>query len=1087
LKRILFIKIILSFFCIIYAQPVKNGFVHFTEKDGLSSNVVNCIMQDKLGYIWIGTGNGVTIFNGYEFDNFTIAPGDSNFLQLPLTTSLYEDSKGNIWIGSVDGATKYDRNNKTFEFYSLSPFSQKYNRTFVVGDLIETSDNNILCLTYDFHYFNLKNGLFLIDTKSESISEINVANDDSTRPLIQILPLEDDKFLLTGVKGFAEYDYSENYIKWFPFDEPFVVISALKDDENNYWLGTVGKGLLHYNIVDSTYQTFSAFTENSYYRNLPPFNRIIYDAQKNLLIATSDGLIHFDIKTEQITFADVDTKNPSALNSSIISDVILDNSGSIWVASFNAGVSKYDYVKNNFNAYSAKEDDINSITPGWISTIYEYSDDELWLTSGWSTLVKFNLEAGTFIRKPLPNDFEVFDILETSTGDILMTGSLGFFRIDPLKWQFEKLDLTKNLRNELVFSAIEIDGKSIWYATTSGIFIYDLINNITSKVDFRDLGIGGSGSNSNQVFVKDKLQNIWIGTDNGLFKYDYHKKVYSRIGYSVDSVNSLKSQDINALYVDGDNNLWIGTWLGGLHKYDSSTESIKSYSQKDGLKSHSVQGILGDEENNALWLSTFDGISRFDIQKETFNNFGVDDGIHASQFADGGKLKTSKGLFVFGGSNGITVFNPKEIQSNLIPPKVSLVDFKLFNSSVVPGNNSILEKPIYETEKIVLNYNENDIQLDYFAAHFVDPSKNQYAYLLENYEDDWRYVGNQRSAIYPNLPPGEYVFKLKASNNNEVWNEEPRTLLIIIKSPPWSTWWAYSFYIIAFLGILYATRRFELNRQKKNTKIKESQLRAEAAELQAHAAEAQARAIQAENDRKTAELEEARELQLSMLPKELPQLPNLEIAVYMKTATEVGGDYYDFHVGIDETFTAVIGDATGHGMKAGTMVTSSKSLFSSYAESDDIVNTFHEMTRCIKNMHLNNLSMCMSMIKIKNNELRMSSAGMPPIYLFRKNTSSVEEYLFEGMPLGTMKKFPYKIGETKLHPGDTILLMSDGFPELMNDKKELYGYKRTKNKFKEVAEGTPEQIIDILKNEVSEWVDGVDPDDDVTFVVIKVK
>jgi serine phosphatase RsbU (regulator of sigma subunit) len=201
----------------------------------------------------------------------------------------------------------------------------------------------------------------------------------------------------------------------------------------------------------------------------------------------------------------------------------------------------------------------------------------------------------------------------------------------------------------------------------------------------------------------------------------------------------------------------------------------------------------------------------------------------------------------------------------------------------------------------------------------------------------------------------------------------------------------------------------------------------------------------------------------------------------------VGGDYYDFHVGLDGTFTAVIGDATGHGMRAGTMVTSSKSLFSSYAENDDLINTFHEMTRCIKNMHLDNLSMCLSMIKIKNNVLRMSSAGMPPIYIYKKSTSSVEEYLFEGMPLGTMRNFPYEVRETSLDSEDVILLMTDGYPELVNDKNEMIGFKRTKHMFEECGLKNPEEIINILKNSGSDWVNDKDPDDDVTFVVIKVK
>ena len=192
--------------------------------------------------------------------------------------------------------------------------------------------------------------------------------------------------------------------------------------------------------------------------------------------------------------------------------------------------------------------------------------------------------------------------------------------------------------------------------------------------------------------------------------------------------------------------------------------------------------------------------------------------------------------------------------------------------------------------------------------------------------------------------------------------------------------------------------------------------------------------LEAENERKTKELEEARQLQLSMLPKELPQLPHLDIAVYMQTATEVGGDYYDFHVSLDGTLTVVIGDATGHGMKAGTMVTTAKSLFNSYAPNPDILFSFQEITRCIKQMNFGKLSMCLTMLKIKGNKMQISTAGMPPSFIFRRDTRVVEEHLFKAMPLGTMDKFPYEIKDTTLSPGDTILLMSDGLPELENNK-----------------------------------------------------
>jgi len=224
-----------------------------------------------------------------------------------------------------------------------------------------------------------------------------------------------------------------------------------------------------------------------------------------------------------------------------------------------------------------------------------------------------------------------------------------------------------------------------------------------------------------------------------------------------------------------------------------------------------------------------------------------------------------------------------------------------------------------------------------------------------------------------------------------------------------------------------------------------------------------------------------------MLPRELPQLPNLDIAVYMKTATEVGGDYYDFHISMNGTLTVVLGDATGHGMKAGTMVTTTKSLFNVLAPNPNIVETFHEMTRCLKLMQMNKLSMCMTMLKITGSKIQMSSAGMPPVFIYKRKSQSIEEHLIEGMPLGTFNDFPYSLVESEIESGDTILLMTDGLPELMNAENEMFGYKQSRNLFEDLAEQAPEEIITKLKDAGSDWVKDIDPDDDVTFVVIKVK
>ncbi|MFN2454702.1 MAG: SpoIIE family protein phosphatase [Pyrinomonadaceae bacterium] len=244
--------------------------------------------------------------------------------------------------------------------------------------------------------------------------------------------------------------------------------------------------------------------------------------------------------------------------------------------------------------------------------------------------------------------------------------------------------------------------------------------------------------------------------------------------------------------------------------------------------------------------------------------------------------------------------------------------------------------------------------------------------------------------------------------------------------------------------------------------------------------------VEAENERRTKELEEARQLQLSMLPKSVPQLPNLEIAAYMKPATEVGGDYYDFHVGEDGTLTVAVGDATGHGLKAGTMVTATKSLFNNLAHETDIANIFRQSSAALKKMNLRGLFMAMTMMKIKGNRLVISCAGMPPALIYRAAAGVVEEIAIKAMPLGSPLTGAYQQRELTLADGDAIVLMSDGFPEMFNEQNEMLDYAKAKAVLEDVALGSSQSIINRFVEVGERWAGTRAQDDDVTFVVLKV-
>jgi serine phosphatase RsbU (regulator of sigma subunit) len=245
------------------------------------------------------------------------------------------------------------------------------------------------------------------------------------------------------------------------------------------------------------------------------------------------------------------------------------------------------------------------------------------------------------------------------------------------------------------------------------------------------------------------------------------------------------------------------------------------------------------------------------------------------------------------------------------------------------------------------------------------------------------------------------------------------------------------------------------------------------------------REVEVENERRAKELEEARQLRLSMLPYAVPQLPGLEVAAYMKPATEVGGDYYDFHLSEDGTLTIAVGDATGHGLRAGTMVTATKGLFNAFAHEAEIPYILQQSSLALKRMNLRALYMALVMLKIKGDRLKVSAAGMPPLLIYRAASGAVEEVLIKGMPLGSVASYPYQQRELDLAEGDTVVLMSDGLPERFNERGEIFDYAQARRALEEVAQRSPQEIIDHFVRAGEAWAEGRPLDDDMTFVVLK--
>ena len=675
--------------------------------------------------------------------------------------------------------------------------------------------------------------------------------------------------------------------------------------------------------------------------------------------------------------------------------------------------------------------------------------------------------------------------MEDSDGIIWIgTFSSGLDAYNPAKGTFihyvHNPSDSASLTDNRIYSLVEDQKGNIWIGTYGGGL--NMLNRKSGKISnyqYRKNDPNSISSNATWSLAQDQFNDIWVGTfGGGVNVFDKYTKRFKHFKHINGDSTSISDDNIIRVFKDSKGNMWFGT-TSGLSEYLWKSNNFVNYSEKDGLANNTVYGIVEDNNGN-LWISTNDGISKFNPSNKTFQNYYYEDGLQGNEFNQNAFTKDPvTGNLLFGGTNGFNVFNPDSIKKNSYIPPVVFTNYLKYNTDDKEGR-PIIEKGISVRDSISLTYKDNIINLDFAALSYFNNSENQYRYKLEGFNKNWIQLGNHHSVTFTNLSQGNYTLHVIGSNNDDVWNEKGASLAITVYPPWWKTKIAYIIYAFIFVGSLYGMRRFELNRREQKTKLRENELRLKATE-------AEKRAIEAENERKTKELEEARALQLSMLPKELPKLPHLEIAAFMRTATEVGGDYYDFLLQEDGILNVAFGDATGHGLQAGTMVTLMKGFFTSDSSKLSPQDFMNHCSGMIKEIRLGRILMSFCYLKIDGCKLSITSAGMPPVYYYNKGNKIVEEIVIQGMPLGAMRKFQYKLVEKELKTGDTILLLTDGLPEQMNTKEEMFDYSRVKENFTLLAENNPDEIINKLTAAGDNWMEGTVQADDISFVVIKVK
>jgi|GEM_PF-5129139 len=491
-----------------------------------------------------------------------------------------------------------------------------------------------------------------------------------------------------------------------------------------------------------------------------------------------------------------------------------------------------------------------------------------------------------------------------------------------------------------------------------------------------------------------------------------------------------------------DGMLWASTDLGMMVLDGESLQLENLFStETHGLKSHSFTSLAISPHDGYVWGGSRHGLVAMDPASRTVvRTVTRQDGLAAETcWGTGALAVTPDNTLWFGTAEGLVIYRPSRDRSNATAPP--MVFRQIAYTADSRGNNQL--------------------SLEYAGLSFADERRVMYRTRLTDFDAEWSPATRENKIRYTNLPaflvPRTYTFEVLAANNDGLWSVTPLTYTFAVAPAWWLTWWSFVLYGLAFGLTMYGIRRYELQKQHK----------------------------QAETERRRRELEEARQLQLSMLPRELPQIPSLKIAVYMKTATEVGGDYYDFGLTGDGTLLVAIGDATGHGLQSGTLVSMMKAMFTSDAPQLDIKTFLNKSSAAIKKIRLGRMLMALTLLRIRNDELELSSAGMPPVFILRRPGGDVEEILLQGMPLGAMNDFPYAVHATRLAPGDTVLLISDGLPEWRNRQGEILDYKRIVEVLRRHGADHPQAIIEALVAAGEEWSGGTPQEDDISLLVIQ--
>jgi signal transduction histidine kinase/ligand-binding sensor domain-containing protein len=836
-----FLALLLSSVSIVYAQPKSLHFKHLTTDEGLSSSMATSIIQDYKGFIWIGTYDGLNRYDGFNFVVYKNDTADSSSLADNLVRTMIEDEAQNLFIGTQNGLCLYDRKNDRFLNYMLDKSSPLRGIKCIVAKIAEDSSGNLwLATNIGLIYFDrIKNQI--IDYTNdpgdpESISENYIESVlidkngrvwATTRKGLNLFLPQKGKFRRITQ---AERD-TDNLSNTF-------FIDMTEDREGNLWFGST-EGLYCLknnpegkitNLISYKHDPQDKFSISS-----NQVKSLYVDDMGNLWIGTeNDGINLFDRENQKFWHYRKDDYDPKSLNNEAIQAIYQEKSGNMWFCTFTGGLN---YALKNRDAiilYQTLPGAPYSLSHNTITCFLEDHLGQIWVGTDGGGLNLFDKLTNRFVRFNMNNanftSNAILCLYEDSNNQIWFgTWGGGLMHFDGKTKSFTSLTTENSgIPDNNIYAIAEGDNDDLWLGSFDKGLIHYLIRE--GKFITYIPGNSGLGNKMNIKIKKYSKDCFFIGSPNCFQIFYPAEERFKTYMHDPKNTNSLSNPAVTDFLVENDTCVWIGT-KNGLNRFNPKTEAFVRYYVKDGLPDNDIKGLILDD-SGILWVTTNIGVCRFDYKNGKFKNFNKSDGLQSNEFYERSILKIKSGAILMGGTKGFNLVYPEKIVENKNIPDVLITNLKVFNKSVKPGaENSPLIQNITETKTLTLSHKQSVLTLYFAVMDFTAPEKNQYAYKMEGFEKEWIYSGNKSEATYTNLNPGKYVFRVKGSNNDGVWNEKGISIQIIVLPPWWGTWWFKATIISALVLLIVYIFLSRVRRLKKQTSLLEKTVAMKTSEL----------------------------------------------------------------------------------------------------------------------------------------------------------------------------------------------------------------------------------------------------------------